>query len=275
MAVCSNDIQNMCSFLVKNMHFNDLNPVKCGWHQRKPGGFWGPSVHTYYNFHYVLSGKGEYTVKGKTYKLEKNHLFLIKPEMIIKQQADADDPWIYSWITFEGSAAEELCSLCGFDDETFSIYCPELYGIFDEFRHIPVGKEVSAVSLNAKLYSIIERLLNQNQTQSYETPVSQYCIKAADYIQANYQTHITIDGIAKNLGIDRRYFSRIFTRYIGVSPQKYLVDYRLEKARYLLTSGEYSVSEVAASVGYDDIFAFSKIFKKKYGIPPSKCNSGS
>jgi AraC-like DNA-binding protein len=50
------------------------------------------------------------------------------------------------------------------------------------------------------------------------------------------------------------------------------VDYRLEKAKYLLTSGEYSVSEVASSVGYDDIFAFSKIFKKKYGIPPSKCN---
>jgi AraC-like DNA-binding protein len=111
-----------------------------------------------------------------------------------------------------------------------------------------------------------------NQIQSSENPVSQYCIKAADYIQANYQSHITIDGIAKNLGIDRRYFSRIFTKYIGVSPQKYLVDYRLEKAKMLMSTGAYSVSEVAASVGYDDIFAFSKIFKKKYGVPPSKCN---
>ncbi|MBE6643001.1 MAG: AraC family transcriptional regulator [Clostridia bacterium] len=273
MAVCSNDIQNMCSFLVKNMHFNDLNPIKCGWHQRKPGGFWGPSVHPCYNLHYVLSGRGEYTVKGKTYKLEKNCLFMIKPDMIIKQQADEDNPWLYAWIAFEGSAAEELFASCGFTDDVYTMYCPEIYGVFDEFRHIPVGKEVSAVSLNAKLYTIIERLLMQNQPQTYETPVSQYCIKAADYIQANYQTHITIDGIAKNLGIDRRYFSRIFTKYFGVSPQKYLVDYRLEKAKYLLTSGEYSVSEVALSVGYDDIFAFSKIFKKKYGFSPSKCNN--
>ena len=273
MAIKSNDIQKQYSFLVKNMHFKELNPVKCGWHQRKPGGFWGPSVHSYYNFHYVLSGKGEYTVKGKTYKLEKNHMFLVKPDIVIKQQADSEDPWVYSWISFEGDRVEELFSLCGLGDDVFTVYCPELYSVFDEFRHIPVDKELSAVFLNSKLYTVIDRLMAINSVQKYENPVSQYCIKAADYIQANYQSHITIDGIAKNLGIDRRYFSRIFTKYIGVSPQKYLVDYRLEKAKYLLMTGEYSVSEVAVSVGYDDIFAFSKIFKKKYGISPSKCNT--
>ena len=273
MAIKSNDIQKQYSFLVKNMHFKEINPVKCGWHQRKPGGFWGPSVHSYYSLHYVVSGKGEYTVKDKTYKLEKNHMFLIKPDVVIKHQAECEDPWVYSWISFEGDKVEELFNLCGLGDDVFTVYCPELYGVFDEFRHIPVDKELSAIFLNAKLYAVIDRLMVVNNVQKYENPVSQYCIKAADYIQANYQSHITIDGIAKNLGIDRRYFSRIFTKYIGVSPQKYLVDYRLEKAKYLLMTGEYSVSEVAVSVGYDDIFAFSKIFKKKYGISPSKCNA--
>lgn len=272
MAVHSNDMQGYCSFFVKNMHFTDMNPIKCGWHQRVPGGFWGPSVHTNYNLHYVLSGKGEYTVEGKTYKLEKHHMFLIKPDMIIKIQADEEDPWLYSWISFEGKVAEELFSSCGFSDGNYSMYCPEFFGIFDDIRSIPEGKEVTPVYLNSKLYTVIDRLMSINQIQSSENPVSQYCIKAADYIQANYQSHITIDGIAKNLGIDRRYFSRIFTKYIGVSPQKYLVDYRLEKAKMLMSTGAYSVSEVAASVGYDDIFAFSKIFKKKYGVPPSKCN---
>ncbi|MBR5314053.1 MAG: AraC family transcriptional regulator [Clostridia bacterium] len=272
MAVHSNDMQGYCAFFVKNMHFTDINPIKCGWHQRIPGGFWGPSVHTNYNLHYVLSGKGEYTVEGKTYKLEKHHMFLIKPDTVIKIQADKDDPWLYSWISFEGAVAEELFSSCGFTDGNYSMYCPEFFGIFDDIRAIPEGKTVTPVYLNSKLYTVIDRLMSINQIQSSENPVSQYCIKAADYIQANYQSHITIDGIAKNLGIDRRYFSRIFTKYIGVSPQRYLVDYRLEKAKMLMSTGAYSVSEVAASVGYDDIFAFSKIFKKKYGVSPSKCN---
>ena len=272
MAIHSNDIQEYCSYFVKNMHFTDINPVKCGWHQRKPSGFWGPSVHTNYNLHYVLSGKGEYTVDGKTYKLEKHHMFLIKPEMVIKIQADEQDPWLYTWISFEGSAGEELLLSCGFTDGVFSMYCPEFYGIFDDIKQIPVGQEVSPIYLNSKLYHVIDRLTSLNEVQNYETPVVQYCVKATDYIQANYQSHITIESIAKKLGIDRRYFSRIFTKYIGVSPQRYLVDYRLEKAKMLMSTGVYSVSEVATSVGYDDIFAFSKIFKKKYGIPPSKCN---
>ncbi len=272
MAVCSNDTETQYPFLVKNMHFTDINPVRCGWHQRKPGGFWGPSVHTYYNLHYVLSGKGEYTYNGKTVKIEKHGLFLIKPDTVIKQQADLNDPWLYSWIAFEGSAAEQLMQMCGFSDDLV-MYCPDLYSLFEYFKHLPVGSEVNAVYLNAKLYTVIDRLMSSNKHNNYENPVSQYCIKAADYIQANYSSHITIDGIARNLGIDRRYFSRIFAKYIGISPQKYLVDYRLEKAKTLLMTGAYSVGEVAASVGYDDIFAFSKIFKKKYGIPPSKCNS--
>ena len=272
MAVHSNDLQQHCCFFVKNMHLNDINPVKCGWHQRIPGGFWGPSVHPNYNLHYVLSGKGEYTVEGKTYKLEKHHMFLIKPDMVIKIQADTEDPWFYSWICFDGQAAEEMFASCGYTNGVYSMYCPEFFGIFDEISKMPSGTEVSPIYLNLKLYTIIDRLSSLNQTQGSENPVSQYCIKAVDYIRANYQSHITIDGIARDLGIDRRYFSRIFTQYTGVSPQRYLVDYRLEKAKNLMTTGAYSVSEVASSVGYDDIFAFSKIFKKKYGVPPSKCN---
>ena len=272
MAVHSNDMQQHCCCFVKNMHFTDLNPIKCGWHQRIPGGFWGPSVHSIYNLHYVLSGKGEYTVDGKTYKLEKHHMILIKPDMVIKIQADEKDPWRYAWIAFDGARAEELFADCGFTDGVYSMYCPEFFGLFDDINKFDVKTEVTPVFLNSRLYSIIDRLMAANQTNSYETPVSQYCIKAADYIQANYQSHISIEGIAKDLGIDRRYFSRIFTTYIGVSPRRSLVDYRLEKAKMLMLTGEYSVSEVASSVGYDDIFAFSKIFKKKYGIPPSKCN---
>lgn len=270
MIVCSNDTQRQYSFMVKNLHLSDINPIKCGWHQRNSGGYWGPSVYSGYSFHYVLSGKGEYTVGGKTYHLEKNSLFLIKPDMVIKHQADKDDPWVYAWISFEGQAAESFLEGCGFSEDVYSVYCQELFGLFDEFRHLPVEREISAIYLNAKLYTIIDRLYSLNVTHTYDNPVSRYCSKAVDFIQANYQSHITIDGISKNLGIDRRYFSRIFTKYIGVSPQKYLVDYRLEKARYLLSTGAYSVSEVAASVGYEDIFAFSKIFKKKYGASPSK-----
>ena len=63
------------------------------------------------------------------------------------------------------------------------------------------------------------------------------------------------------LGIDRRYFSRLFTREAGVSPQAYLIAVRLQKAAGLLASRLCSVAEAAESVGYADAFAFSRMYK--------------
>ena len=273
MAISSSDTENEFIFWVKNMHFDDINPIRCGWHKRNAGGFWGPSVAESFNLHYVLSGKGELSCGGKTVRLEKQHLFLTGPDVVIKQQADNDDPWLYSWITFEGRSAQKLLSECGFSENKLTMYCPDLYGIFDDIRRLDVKEEVPATYLCARLFMIFDRLIRSSGNERAENPVTQYCIRAVDYIRANYSSRITVDGISKNLGIDRRYFSRIFTRYTGVSPQKYLVDYRLERAKALLSTGLYTVGEVASSVGYDDIFAFSKIFKKKYGVPPSKSSS--
>ncbi|WP_242856012.1 helix-turn-helix transcriptional regulator [Ruminiclostridium josui] len=71
------------------------------------------------------------------------------------------------------------------------------------------------------------------------------------------------------LGIDRRYLCRIFRKHTRNTPQDFIVNYRLEKAALLLSKHGYSVAEAGRSAGYDDIYNFSKMFKKKYGIPPS------
>lgn len=275
MVIHSSDTENEYAFWVKNMHLTDINPVRCGWHKRQGGGFWGPSVPDCFNLHYVLSGKGSFTCKGTTVNLEKQHLFLTRPEIVIKQEADMEDPWLYSWISFEGESAASFLEACGFTQDCHTMYCPELYGVFDDIRRLNLHDEVPATYLCAQIFTIFDRLLRKNSTDNHDNPASQYCVKAVDYIRANYSSRITIEGISKNLGIDRRYFSRIFTRHAGVSPQRYLVDYRLERAKSLLSTGAYTVGEVATSVGYDDIFAFSKIFKKKYGVSPSKYSPSS
>ncbi len=55
-----------------------------------------------------------------------------------------------------------------------------------------------------------------------------------------------------------------------MSPKEYLINYRLERAAMELTGGDQSISQVASRVGYPDQMAFSKAFKKKYGIGPQQ-----
>ena len=67
------------------------------------------------------------------------------------------------------------------------------------------------------------------------------------------------------------YISRIFKSETGDTPIRHLINIRLEKAKELLENGfDGSIQEVAAEVGYDDVYHFSKLFKKRFGMPPSK-----
>ncbi len=78
-----------------------------------------------------------------------------------------------------------------------------------------------------------------------------------------------VNTLAEELGMSRTsVFSKIKS-LLGVSPQTFLCDYRLNKAMELLKSREMNISEVAYKVGFSTLTGFSRSFKNKFGIPPS------
>ena len=62
----------------------------------------------------------------------------------------------------------------------------------------------------------------------------------------------------------------IFKKKIGISPQQYLLNRRMNIAASLIKNHNISVSATAYSVGYTDIYTFSKAFKKHFGVAPTK-----
>ena len=76
--------------------------------------------------------------------------------------------------------------------------------------------------------------------------------------------------IAAKLNISYGYFEQLFKSETGTTPKKYLNVLRLRKAVQLITRRNFSVTVAAASVGYADVFAFSRAFKNHYGVSPSE-----
>ena len=81
--------------------------------------------------------------------------------------------------------------------------------------------------------------------------------------------NITISELAQRLNLDRTYFSVIFKEKIGISPKQYLLNYRMNTAASLIAQGNISISVAAYSVGYSDLYVFSKMFKRHFGVSPT------
>ncbi len=96
-----------------------------------------------------------------------------------------------------------------------------------------------------------------------------YVKNVINYIQLKYSEPIKIDNIAMALGLNRSYLTRLFKEATGYSLQEYLLTYRMKMAVKLLADESISVNQVAANVGYNDTFTFSKAFKRHFGKSPS------
>ena len=71
------------------------------------------------------------------------------------------------------------------------------------------------------------------------------------------------------VGINRSYFSNLFKQYTGMSPVKYLQNFRITKAQHMLTISELSIENIAFSCGYQSSEAFQKIFRNTTGMSPN------
>jgi YesN/AraC family two-component response regulator len=88
-------------------------------------------------------------------------------------------------------------------------------------------------------------------------------------IQERYWDRVPLSELARELGVGKYTLSRRFRQVIGVPFRDYLVRLRLEKAKALLATGGFSITEVAQMVGFGDLPRLDKLFKRYTGVTPS------
>jgi AraC family transcriptional regulator len=95
-------------------------------------------------------------------------------------------------------------------------------------------------------------------------------VRALEYIQDQLDTDLTVSGIAQAVGMSPYHFTRLFKESTGQSPHQYVVDARVRKAKELLTTGKFTISEAAFHLGFADQSHLTRHFKRVFGLPPKR-----
>ena len=218
--------------------------------------------------HYVIGGKGYYNGHAIT----AGQAFIVYKNDFCEYFPDKEEPWIYIWMRFEGDDTEGLFKRCGLPQKSgiFSFeYKDKLLSLANEL----FDKRNSHISNRLYGEAVAKMILSLHAAKQVPEPYSKdesWVLKAQGYISANYHRSLKVEQIAEALHIDRQYLRNLFVKHTGISTKAYLDSYRMSRAAELLALKENSINIVSLSVGYSDPLAFSKAFKKHYGVPPSE-----
>ena len=91
-----------------------------------------------------------------------------------------------------------------------------------------------------------------------------------DHIHGHYGEHITLDDLASTAAISKTEVMRCFKSIIGKSPIRYLMEYRLQQAAYLLLHTENTVQQIGEYCGFEDNSYFAKSFRAMYQMTPTE-----
>ncbi len=154
--------------------------------------------------------------------------------------------------------------------EFFKAQEPEkLKRLFRELLNVWNGREVG---YKYKCTAILYEILGECYHENFKARHKGSKIRASvDYIQAHFkEPKLTIAEVSKKSFMSEVYFRKLFKEEYGISPQKYIVNLRIQNAVGLISSGYYSLKEIAFMSGYNDYKYFTTEFKKALGVSPSE-----
>lgn len=223
---------------------------------------------TYFSLHFVLRGEGYLIVNKEKIKIEKGYVFLIRPDEDIIYFPDKNNPWAFIWADFVGENLEAVFEKCGFAKDKYFLKnkYQKLGEWFEQMldAHFEKGRLFESTVV---LVRILSRLIEEN-SENFSCQIDRFVREALIFINNNYRLNISLDVIAKSVGVSPNYLINLFSSEIGFTPMKYLMMFRIANSCDLLRKNKYSIKEISSKVGYKDQLYFSRCFSEIKGMPP-------
>jgi len=211
----------------------------------------------FYGLSFCIKGQITYSKDGKKYVSNQSNAVLLPKGQTYDLSRDKDG--IFPVINFDCTGLD-FSDILIFPLQNAEIFLKDFQKLSDLFLF-----ENNRLRIYSLFYDMLHRIA---QEQFPKNALLHHSLK---YIEQNFSDpNLSNSMIAQSANISEVYLRKIFFEKHQQTPKQYVLDIRIEKAKQLLTNSPYSVSAISELCGFSSLYTFSRCFKDKVGIPPTK-----
>jgi AraC family transcriptional regulator, arabinose operon regulatory protein len=229
----------------------------------------------YSKFYYILDGEGWIKIGDEEYYPKAEQLFLMPAGIKQSYSTVNDNTFTKYWCHFKAVIGE--INIFDIISIPYYINVSEASKITDIFKRLVLyynnDDVTAALKSRAVLYELVSFYIEEASKQYIkmkDTAAVGKIFELIKYIDINLTSNISITDLAEIVHYHPNYFIRFFRKHFGTSPAQYINNKRMEKSKVLLETTGVTVSEIAYSTGFKDIYHFSRVFKSHTGFSPSE-----
>ncbi|MDR1096053.1 MAG: AraC family transcriptional regulator [Spirochaetaceae bacterium] len=223
---------------------------------------------------YITKGKGVFHAEGITREARGGDIMLILPGMKHAYKPDYETGWHEHWAGFTGDHFRRLMEKGILSKERTFFHTglsDTLMAAFNNIiEEISEQKPLFQMKACAGIFSILAETLSSERRKDQPNYYQKLTNWAKSLMEQNVLGTIDVPSIACQIGISASRLNDMFKKYTGMTPYQYFIQIKINKAESLLGDEDISVQYAAAKLGFEDPYYFSRLFKNKTGISPSK-----
>jgi len=239
----------------------------------------------YYEVGYIISGSRKIITPTRTYDASAGMVGITRPYIYHKSVAVAEEEYEYILIRFTPSYVEPLLQAVGknfvdkinvqtifqFSTESQKKICNMFLDMVEEYeKELPHREFILQGLLFRLLFAIYEEKLSESNVIVNANTLTPPIMQALAYIETNFRSNPTLEEVAKKVGFSTAYFSRLFSRQLGMSYTEYLDKIKIKHVQILLTQTNKTIMEIAEETGYCHGNYLNTQFKKHFGMTPGQ-----
>lgn len=257
-------------------------PVRAGSSVAKPHYRVGPRRIECYSIHFVREGSLLLESGGKRELLRAGDVFCMYPNnTYLYYKPDDNETLRLSWLAMDGPGMEQMLALAGFQPDKPVLagrWTPglqeEIERILEAMRTEGSGSVAACLELKGLMYRLFALFIRAGGEPTLEHHEDNgWVTDCMTYIRLHAAEGITVRQVAEYAGLNRTYFSTLFTKAAGVTPAGYIAAVKMNKAKEMLLTTSAAVTEIAYSLGYPTLYAFTRAFKNYYSVSPTAYRS--